>query len=1074
MIQDDNLQGLGSILADDKFRFDSLFQNENGIGIEENIIFDSPYENCFLNCAYYSEDEFANCFKDTKLSSLLSLNIQGLASKFINFQEFLNELACHKFSFDIIGLQEIHSIVNKDFFNLNGYHDLINKNRVLSRGGGVGFYLSEAIKYKILDEVSIFHEMIFESLFIEAKLPDKTTVIIGNIYRSPSPIENMTQSVQLDSFIDILSNVVSKLSDYNSKVYILGDFNIDILQYKNHRKTQDFIDSMFASGFLQIINHPTRISTHANNSSATLIDHIWTNSINDFYTSGIITTHISDHYAPFCLLNSPKVVNMPKFIKTRNFSSENINSFKTVLEQTNFQGTFNEQENPQLAYDKFHNIFFSLFDVYFEEKTIRFNINIHKKEPWMSNGLLKSRRTKLELYSIYSKHRSVENKQIFDNYKNLYNKLLRAMKKLHYSKLLIAHQGNLKKSWDIIKEASNKSGRGNFSSPKSLNVNGNIISQTEQIVEHFNNHFTSITTNIQQSIPPTDRPPDSYLEEVEANFIFNFTSPEQIIQIFSQLESKSSTDFTGLSTKFVKIILPIIARPLSHIFNLSLKYGLVPSQFKIAKVSAVFKKGGKPENLNDYRSINLLLVFSKILEKLVSIQLKEYLNEHNIIHPNQFGFQEGNSTIHPMIHMLNKISSAMNKNEYTIGIFCDLTKAFDMVPVDIMCKKLEKIGIRGRNLEWFRNYLTDRQQFVCIDSISSTLREISLGLPQGSILGPILFIIFINDLPKSTLLYSLLFADDTTLLASGSNLPELVTFVNSELQKVSTWFRANKMSLHPLKTKFTIFHPSPHLIPWNEINIYINENNIDCPSPNEQLIKKLESVNHESEIPAIKFLGVYFDPALSFKYHIKQLNAKLSKSIFVLRRCKKILYPEAMRSLYYSTFHCHLIYGILAFSSTYDSLINDIFKQQKKAIRCISNAKYNSHTGSLFKRWGILPFPALIDYFKLNFMYLNIKGLQPKSFRLENYWTLNQDRNIPYALRTHSDFSIPFSRLALISRLPLISLPKTWNKHKEILKDLKNKPNFNLFKKHLKKTLIEKIDTNCNRLLCHICHLNAI
>ena len=279
------------------------------------------------------------------------------------------------------------------------------------------------------------------------------------------------------------------------------------------------------------------------------------------------------------------------------------------------------------------------------------------------------------------------------------------------------------------------------------------------------------------------------------------------MQIFNQLESKSSTDFTGLSTKLVKKILPIISRPLAHIFNLSLRHGLVPSQFKIAKVTAVFKKGGNPENLNDYRSINLLLVFSKILEKLVSIQLKDYLNENNIIHPHQFGFQEGNSTIHPMIHMLNKISTAMNKNEYTIGVFCDLTKAFDMVPVDIMCKKLEKLGIRGSNLNWFRNYLTDRQQYVCIDSIKSTLREITLGLPQGSILGPILFLLFINDLPKSTLLYSLLFADDTTLLASGPNLVDLVSFVNLELQKVSTWFRTNKMSLHPLKTNSLSFTP---------------------------------------------------------------------------------------------------------------------------------------------------------------------------------------------------------------------------------------------------------------------------
>ena len=1070
MIQGENLLGLGDILNNDNLRLDSLFNNHNNIE-DENIVSDSPYENCFINCNYYDEDDFINNFKNSKLSSILSHNVQGINSKFNNFREFLNNLKSQNFSFSIIGLQEIHSVIDRECLNIDGYHDLIFKSRSQSRGGGLGFYISSHIKFKILNDISVFHEKIFESIFLELQFPDNTKLIVGNVYRSPSPVPNLTQTEQLNMFTDIMSNVITKLTDYDEKVYIIGDLNIDLLQFKSHRQTNEFIDSMFSSGYLQIINHPTRVAHHANNSSATLIDHIWTNRNLDFYNCGIITTHISDHFAPFCFIDHSIKENGPQYIKTRNFSDENINSFRNLLSQANFQEIYNEQQDTQIAYDKFHDIFFNLFDAHFPEKSVRFNRNIHKVEQWMSKGLLISRNTKLKLYKLFIRNPCFENKVKFNAHRNTYNKLIRAMKKMFYSNLLINNQGNLKKTWEIIKEACNKRKQKNHST-QSLNVNGVKITQTKDIVEHFNRHFTSVAESIQQTIPPTDRPPDNYSEDLNSNFTFTSTTPQNIVKIFSLLESKSSTDFTGLSAKLIKNVILTIVKPLSHIFNLSLKYGVVPSQFKIAKVSPVFKKGGNLESLNDYRSINLLSIFSKILEKLVSLQLKDYLYENDIIHPYQFGFQEGNSTIHPMIHMLNKISNAMNKNEFTVGIFCDLTKAFDTVPIDLMLKKLHKIGICGSILNWFKSYLSDRKQFVSIDSVNSMLRDISLGLPQGSILGPILFLIFMNDMPNSTLLFTLLFCDDTTILASGPNLNDLINLVNNELQKISMWFRANKMSLYPLKTKFTVFHPAPNSISWNNINIVIDENDVGCLNHDPALVKKLDYVNNESAIPAIKFLGVNFDSSLNFRYHIEQINTKLSKALFILQRSKNILTPEALLSLYYSTFHCHLIYGLLAYTGTHKYLIEDIFKKQKRAMRSIANVKYNAHTGPIFKKLKILPFPVLIEYFKLNFMYLYKKNSLPRSFRISNYWILNQDRNVPYALRIQEDYQIPYYRLAIVSRLPLISLPKAWNAS-SLPDDIKSKPTYQLFKKHLKNFLLESISIVCNRLLCPSCHINV-
>ena len=440
--------------------------------------------------------------------------------------------------------------------------------------------------------------------------------------------------------------------------------------------------------------------------------------------------------------------------------------------------------------------------------------------------------------------------------------------------------------------------------------------------------------------------------------------------------------------------------------------GIVPEQFKLAKVTPVFKKGGDPTNPTDYRPISLLIIFSKIIEKFVATNLKTYLFENNIIDQFQFGFQEGHSTYHPMIHLLNSISEAMNNKEYTIGIFCDLQKAFDCVPKNTLLLKLKRYGITGTALNWFESYLSNRKQFVRIGNHDSEMINISSGVPQGSILGPILFLIFFNDLPNSTLLKILLFCDDTTILASGKNLNELVEFVNFELQKISQWFRANDMSLHPCKTKFTVFYPTPSLIPWNEINLFFDENEPDSPNPNPLLRKAIGFVNHESNEPAIKFLGIYLDPALNFRFHIDLLNKKLSKSLFCIRRSKNMLTEKALKSLYYSTFHCHLIYGILIYSCAYQSNLNSLLIKQKKAVRCITNSQYNAHTGPLFKKLKILPFESLTLFFRLKFMFEFKNNLLPRSFT--NVWQYRGDLNGNHLLRNNQEFNIPRFRLTIV------------------------------------------------------------
>ena len=328
-----------------------------------------------------------------------------------------------------------------------------------------------------------------------------------------------------------------------------------------------------------------------------------------------------------------------------------------------------------------------------------------------------------------------------------------------------------------------------------------------------------------------------------------------------------------------------------------------------------------------------------------------------------------------MVHFLNKITESLNRKKHTISIFCDLKKAFDTCNHNILLLKLEKYGIRGTELNWFRDYLTNRKQFVSIKSNSSPLLSISLGVPQCSILGPLLFILYINDLPLSSLFLSLLFADDTTLLLSHDNIGTLIKMANTEFAKVCEFFRINRLVLHPDKTKFILFSRSN----INQaVDVFCNNNN---PGQNlDSNIRKISRVTCNDETPAMKFLGVFFDPELNFKCHIGSLRKKLSRALYALRSVKNTLSSKSLIMLYNSIFHCHVLYAIQIWSCTNSGLINEIFKLQKTAVRIISGSAYNAHTEPLFKSLEILPLPDLILFSKLQFMQKFTQNFLPISF----------------------------------------------------------------------------------------------
>jgi hypothetical protein len=668
----------------------------------------------------------------------------------------------------------------------------------------------------------------------------------------------------------------------------------------------------------------------------------------------------------------------------------------------------------------------------------------------MVYGLIISRNTKIRLHKTALSNPSNINISNYKTYRNLYNSVLRCSKKLYFETNLKTHAKNPKKTWELLKEAIKT--KTNTNKINTIAVEGRNIHNKKAISNEFNKFFTAAGTRISETVNPTTLdanefiPPNPDPPQLELGQI----SPAVIVTTIQSFISKSSTDIDGISTKLLKSIAIEISQPLSHIFNLSISTGVFPERFKTSRTVPIFKSGNS-ESCDNYRPISLLPSLSKVLEKLIAVQLTNHLELNNLLYEHQYGFQRNKSTLHNLTHLTNYIYRALNDKKYCIGLFLDLRKAFDVCSHTILLRKLRKYGINGIAHEWFSSYLKDRKQRVDIDGHLSTESIFNISVIQGSILGPILFLIYINDLYNASALLKLMFADDTAGLASGDNLHDLFAFVNNEIKKIARWFRANRMAVNVSKTKFIIFHTRGKNIDPN-LKLYYDDN-----EPNEHnanLIYELERIhnNHISpENRSYKLLGIHLDEYLTFDYHTKYLCSKLNKSLYCINRTKNFLSNKALKTLYFSLIHSHLTYCTPIIGCATNSNIQLIHKIQKKAIRIITRKAYTAHTDPIFKELEILPFPKLINFTQLKLMHSIVFSYCPPSLR--QIFQRNEQRDLTQNLRNAEEYAVPYPRIELFRKSLLFRLPTEWN----LLPDLKLQHNRITFEISLKEHLISTI-----------------
>lgn len=861
---------------------------------------------------FVSKDQFLTIFHQ---------NIAGLLNKNNLLQIYITDFPQKiGHELDIICLSETFLKPGEDaFVHLDGYTVASNYSRQDIRRGGVCILCRGNLNFSNLTIINKYQE---ESTFEVCGIimPEHRFCVIC-IYRIP----NSNVTVFLNKFQDMLYNVSNQYHDY--KIILAGDFNIDTL--KCTPASEFYRDILLNNNLTLHIQKPTR--------QKTCLDHIISND-----QEAIGETHelgLSDHNTGQTLTVkfANKIKNHTKdyWILRRDYDADNIMKFKDIMAQLTFNDIYDEPDF-DIAFSKFHDTIKLYYDLCFPIiKTKRHMTTFGPK--WITTGLKKSCKTKRKLrYNYYTSRPNEKetNKTKYLLYTKILKKALSKSQKIINHKYVLNSKNKCKAAWDIIQNKT----QGNTVPKciKELNIKNETIRDKIVMAESLNDHFIHTPNELNQT--------DKTLTKNNVTSIFlRPTNKFEIKRVIMLLKNTLSVGYDDISTKILKTCADELSPVLSHLVNLSFIQGSFPTALKFSIVKPLHKKGDK-NDLNNYRPITLVPILSKILEKIMYSRIYEYLTKFDILKVEQNGFQRNKSTTLAAYTLVTEITNCVDKGHLVSAVFFDMSKAFDVVCHNILIDKLYCYGIRGPALQWIKSYLSDRKQCVEINDIDenhimtsyrSNYKLNCSGVPQGSVLGPLLFLLYVNDLPDFIKCKSVLFADDISIIISTDTKSTYNDKIMNSVLSVTEWLTRNRLKVNISKTKIIQFNLTKRK---EALDIKLNG-------------QKLEEVQNT------KFLGIHIEDSCNWHKHIKEVCTKINKFIYPLRRLTRTSSQKSALLAYHGYVASVLRYGVILWGN--GSAVNKAFIAQKKCVRAICGVGPLFSCRELFPKLKILTLPSI-------------------------------------------------------------------------------------------------------------------
>jgi Reverse transcriptase (RNA-dependent DNA polymerase)/Endonuclease-reverse transcriptase len=960
--------------------------------------------------------------KSENFQLLVHINIQSLSNKIDRIDSCL-------YGNSLVNKAEVFCITEHwlveaqlDSAVINGYKLVSHFCRSNFKNGGSAIFTkvpNQATALSKYDRLNL--EKHFECTVAEIK-SNKCLYLIGCIYRSPQGDFNV--------FINQLSELLNDITKKSSCILICGDFNINTLVQS---KSGDILIDLFRShGLRMTIDVATRITRN----SSTSIDNVFTNIDPDLMTAQVIDLGLSDHCAQ--VINVHGVIDIPKqsVIYKRSFTERNKANFAIDVSSETWDCIENVHSVNDM-YSAFLETFLSHFNKAFPIEAKRIKIKCNGKDnSWFTPELGVMCQEVRAMYNRSKSGAEVPLKEYNDLVRSYRDKLQAAKRARNVAKIQKSNNKS-KASWELVSSQRNSTIGNHTKEIKLTTKDGILVSDPQKVVNLFSDHFRLAVQDLTLS-----RTPSIYASQRPSGTAGNktiFLSPitkKEYYDIIDKACRKKSAGIDEVPCNILKEVAPFIMYPLMLIIDASFAHGKFPESLKITKLIPIFKKGDK-SIINNYRPIALLSVFSKIIELAMYHRLIKFLEKQKILNARQHGFMRGKSTETAIASFTHSVLEALNNREEAVGIFYDFSKAFDTVNHEILLMKLNDIGIKGVANNWIRSFLLNRPQIVSSyvnnNKYFSKAYTTNVGVPQGSTLSPLLFILYTNDISTQVKTGELtLYADDTSHLitrAKDSQNQSIVQLCNLGTRDVHNFCSLNDLYVNANKTTMIEFQPK-HI----------------KSKPTSNLIR-LDGRSIQEKLHTM-FLGVVIDKNLDWSHHIDHISSQVSSGCYLIKRLLQVADFQTAKSVYYAHIQSRLQYGIVLWgNSTY---ANRLFILQKRAVRYLARSSrnpcavtfYKDSCKPLFIHFKIMTLPCLYIFQTILFFVNNCT--------IERIVTNSSVHN--YETRTKDDFRTKEHNLNLLKKDPFFAGAKLINalpkhiKEKKGLQFYSNLKNFLLLK----------------------------